>query len=118
MAPFSSITERKTPRFRCRFVRVANRPSTALIQDALIGVKWRWKRGCRTVSRQMHCPCSDAVLLAWQAAPASGLGDSFEEGGPRGVLAVPRAFSAAKPLLRSLQAPRDVLPIAWRGHLA
>jgi hypothetical protein len=28
------MTERKTPRFRRRFVRVASRPSTALIQDA------------------------------------------------------------------------------------
>ena len=51
MVVFNSMTERKTPRFRRRFVRVANRPSTALIHEAEVGVKWTWKRGCRASQR-------------------------------------------------------------------
>ena len=51
MAWFSSMTERKTPRFRRRFVSVANRPSTALIQEAEVGVKWTWNRGWRASQR-------------------------------------------------------------------
>ena len=45
MASLSSMTERKTPRFKRRLVRVANRPSAALIHDAEVGVKWTWKQG-------------------------------------------------------------------------
>ena len=43
MAWFSSLTEREPSRLRRRSVRAANKPSTALIQDALVGVKWTWE---------------------------------------------------------------------------
>ena len=35
-----SATDRKTPRLSLRFVRVAKKPSTALSQEADVGVKW------------------------------------------------------------------------------
>jgi hypothetical protein len=35
------------PRFNRRFVSVAKKPSTALSQDADVGVKWKVHRGCR-----------------------------------------------------------------------
>jgi hypothetical protein len=39
--------DRKTPRLRRRRVSLAKKPSTALSQDAEVGVKWKTKRGCR-----------------------------------------------------------------------
>jgi len=41
---FSSWRERKTPRLRRRLDKSANTPSTALSQDAEVGVKWKTKR--------------------------------------------------------------------------
>ena len=41
--------DRKTPRFNLRFVRIAKKPSTALSQDADVGVKWKVRRGCRAI---------------------------------------------------------------------
>ena len=37
----------KHPRFNRRFVSLAKKPSTALSQDAEVGVKWKVQRGCR-----------------------------------------------------------------------
>jgi orotate phosphoribosyltransferase len=34
------------PRFNRRFVSLAKKPSTALSQDADVGVKWKVQRGC------------------------------------------------------------------------
>src|SRR4029453_16079647 len=45
IASVSSLSERNTPRLRRRLARSANRPSTALSQDAEVGVKWKTKRG-------------------------------------------------------------------------
>ncbi len=39
--------EQKTPRLRRRLVSLAKKPSTALSQDAEVGVKWNAQRGCR-----------------------------------------------------------------------
>ena len=39
--------ERKTPRLRRRLVSLAKKPSTALSQEAEVGVKWNVKRGWR-----------------------------------------------------------------------
>lgn len=47
----SVMTARKTPRLRRCLFRVANRPSTALIRKAEVGVKWTWKRGWRSSQR-------------------------------------------------------------------
>src|SRR5579872_6655145 len=40
MAAWRSATDRKTPRLRRRLVRMAKKPSTALSQEAEVGVKW------------------------------------------------------------------------------
>lgn len=40
MASLSSLTKRKTLPWRRRLVRVATRTSTALIEEAEIGLKW------------------------------------------------------------------------------
>jgi hypothetical protein len=45
MAACKSTTDMKTPRFNRRFVSLA-KPSTALSQDAEVGVKWKVQRGC------------------------------------------------------------------------
>ena len=47
MAACKSTTDTKTPRFNRRFVSLAKKPSTALSQDAEVGVKWKVQRGCR-----------------------------------------------------------------------
>src|SRR6202043_1429463 len=47
MAAWRSATDRKTPRLRRRFVRTAKKPSTALSQEAEVGVKWNVQRGWR-----------------------------------------------------------------------
>src|SRR5476651_2143728 len=46
IAACKSTTDRKTPRFNRRFVSLAKKPSTALSQDAEVGVKWNIQRGC------------------------------------------------------------------------
>jgi hypothetical protein len=45
--PCRSTTDWKTPRLRRRSVRVAKKPSTALSQEAEVGVKWNVQRGRR-----------------------------------------------------------------------
>ena len=52
MAACRSATERKTPRLSLRFVRVAKKPSTALSQEADVGVKWSVHRGWRSSHRR------------------------------------------------------------------
>src|SRR6202158_2452092 len=47
MAACKSATDRKTPRLNRRLVSLAKKPSTALSQDAEVGVKWNVQRGCR-----------------------------------------------------------------------
>src|SRR6266700_2672054 len=47
MAACRSATDLKTPRLRRRVVSLAKKPSTALSQDAEVGVKWNVQRGCR-----------------------------------------------------------------------
>src|SRR6202042_1176330 len=47
IAAWRSTTDRKTPRLRRRFVRTAKKPSTALSQEAEVGVKWNVQRGWR-----------------------------------------------------------------------
>ena len=47
IAACKSTTDRKMPRFNRRFVSLAKKPSTALSQDADVGVKWKVQRGCR-----------------------------------------------------------------------
>ena len=42
-----STTDRKMPRSNRCFMSLAKNPSTALIQDADVGVKWKVQRGCR-----------------------------------------------------------------------
>jgi hypothetical protein len=45
MAALRSATDRKTPRIRRRRVSLAKKVSTALGQDADVGVKWNVQRG-------------------------------------------------------------------------
>src|SRR5271170_3839793 len=47
MAAWRSTREWKTPRCNRRRVSLAKKPSTALSQDAEVGVKWNVQRGCR-----------------------------------------------------------------------
>ena len=47
IAACKSTTDRKTPRFNRGLVSLAKKPSTALSQDAEVGVKWNVQRGCR-----------------------------------------------------------------------
>jgi len=47
IAIWRSTTDRNTPRLRRRLVSLAKKPSTALSQDADVGVKWKVQRGCR-----------------------------------------------------------------------
>ena len=58
MAAWRSTMPLKTPRLsRCR-VSFAKNPSTALSQDAEVGVKWKWNRGCRSSqARTFGCLC-------------------------------------------------------------
>jgi hypothetical protein len=44
-APCNVTKEWNTPRFRRRLVNEAKQPSTALIDEAEVGVKWEVKRG-------------------------------------------------------------------------
>ena len=46
----------KEPRRSRRLVSVAKKPSTALSQEALVGVKWKVTRGCR-VSQAITFGC-------------------------------------------------------------
>jgi hypothetical protein len=46
MAAYRSTTDWKTPRLSRR-LRVAKKPSTALSQEAEVGVKWNVQRGWR-----------------------------------------------------------------------
>ena len=45
MASWSSATDLKTPRRMRLRVMAEKKPSTALIQDAEVGVKWKTQRG-------------------------------------------------------------------------
>src|SRR5258707_15353726 len=47
IAACKSKTDRKMPRFKRRFVSLAKKPSTALSQDADVGVKGKGQRGWR-----------------------------------------------------------------------
>src|SRR5512132_1451059 len=51
IAAWSSMIERKTPRWRRRLVSLAKKPSTALSQEQEVGVKWKTKRGWRLQPR-------------------------------------------------------------------
>ena len=57
MAAWSSTTERNTPRLRRRLVSLAKKPSTALSQEAEVGVKWKVQRGWRASQ------CTDLGML-------------------------------------------------------
>ena len=47
MAAWRSAADRNMPRFSRRFVSIAKNPSTALSQDAEVGVKWKLQWGWR-----------------------------------------------------------------------
>ena len=48
----------KTPRFNRWRVSLAKKPSTALSQEAEVGVKWKWNLGCRSSqARTLGCLC-------------------------------------------------------------
>ena len=57
MAACRATIEWNTPRFSLRLVSLAKKPSTALIQEADVGVKWNVKRSCRP-SHSMTLGCS------------------------------------------------------------
>ena len=56
MAVMRSGTEGNTPRRRALSVSSLNQRSTRFSQDELVGVKWKWTRGCRS-----SCRASDFV---------------------------------------------------------
>jgi hypothetical protein len=47
-------TDKKTPRFNRRLVNLAKKRSTALSQDADVGMKWKVRRGCRASQQIMR----------------------------------------------------------------
>src|SRR5665213_4545630 len=56
MAAWRSTTDRKTPRFKRRLDSLAKKPSTALSQEAEVGVKWKTKRSClASQARTLGC---------------------------------------------------------------
>jgi hypothetical protein len=56
MACSRSATDWNTPRRRRLRVRAEKKPSTALIQEAEVGVKWNTQRGCRSSqARTLGC---------------------------------------------------------------
>src|ERR1700680_5204942 len=61
MVACKSTTDMKTPRFNRRFVSLAKKPSTALSQDAEVGVKWKDQRGCR----RSHWGTFGGLWVAW-----------------------------------------------------
>src|SRR5918995_6056014 len=54
IASWSATREWNTPRLSRRLVSLAKKTSTALSQEAEVGVKWKTKRGCRP-SHRMSC---------------------------------------------------------------
>ena len=56
MACFSSSTDPKMPRCSRRRVSLAKNPSTALSQEAEVGMKWKVQRGWRaSQTRTLGC---------------------------------------------------------------
>src|ERR1700746_4204890 len=49
MGSLSSWRDRNTPRLRRFLVSLAKKPSTALSQEADVGVKWNTNRGCLSI---------------------------------------------------------------------
>src|ERR1019366_2589976 len=61
IAAWKATTDReKPPRFNGCLVRWAKKPSTALSQDAEVGVKWNVQRGCRA----SHCRTFGCLWVA------------------------------------------------------
>jgi hypothetical protein len=83
IAAWRSTRERKTPRLRRRLVSLAKKPSTALSQDAEVGVKWNVQRGCRashlrrimaqTPQRALEVPRAFGVLVGHLPSAILGL---------------------------------------------
>ena len=63
MAAWRSTMPLKTPRLSRRRASLAKKPSTALSQEAEVGVKWKWKRWCR--SSQARTPRFREGRLVW-----------------------------------------------------
>src|SRR4051812_16668709 len=73
MAAWRSTMPRKRPRRSLRLVRAAKKASTALSQDALVGVKWKVTRGWRALRGLVRPGARDAArpdlgLLAFGVA--------------------------------------------------
>src|SRR5216683_8299191 len=65
MAACRSTMPVKTPRLSRCLVSLAKNPSTALSQEAEVGVKWKWKRLCRSSqARTLGCLCVESLLAA------------------------------------------------------
>src|SRR5580704_749365 len=58
MAVWRSTMPLNTPRLSRCLLNLAKNPSTALSQDADVGVKWKWNLGCRSSqARTLGCLC-------------------------------------------------------------
>ena len=58
MGAWRSTMPVKTPRLSRRRVSLAKKPSTALSQEAEVGVKWKWNLGWRSSqARTFGCLC-------------------------------------------------------------
>ena len=69
-AALRSSTDRKMPRIRRRRVSLAKKSSTALSQDAEVGVKWKVQRG----SRASHARTLGCLWVASSSAVLAGCG--------------------------------------------
>lgn len=63
MAACRSTTDQKTPRLRRRRLSLAKKPSTAFSHEALVGVRWKTNRGCRSShARTFGCLWASCVV--------------------------------------------------------
>src|ERR1700704_2798104 len=67
MAACKSTTDMKTPRFNRRFVSLAKKPSTALSQEAEVGVKGKVQRG-KAIGEPSDA-CGSRSYRRWRGPP-------------------------------------------------
>src|SRR5713226_4430855 len=92
IATWRSTRERKTPRLRRRLVSLAKEPSTALSQDAEVGVKWNVQRGCR--ASHLRGIMAQTPQGALKVPRAFGVGSGHS---PSAILSLPAFVSRSPP---------------------
>ena len=121
MAAWRSTTDRKTPRFNRRLVRVAKKVSTAFSQEHEVGVKWKVKRGWRASQERLDARRPGFVVQqaintfrgeALLPAPDAGLrlaGATHDRDGAQAVGRIEHDLGAPDVLLRRVAVADDRL---------